>query len=158
MDVKERNEMHHYYRKLKALPRSKAKTAWGLLRDVRKAILEEPKRANMRTSIADRHPHEGGPACGTVGCIAGWTTILAGKDHDFQNTIRRARMILGQTLDYYTVGRGDTIFGRDVFNSGEGDRCQNTRPGTQAHADAVVKRLDKFMRINATALRKRRLA
>jgi hypothetical protein len=52
-----------------------------LLKRVKKAILAEPQRVNMDVGIATRE-HEGDnvydyPACGTIGCIAGWSTILA---------------------------------------------------------------------------------
>lgn len=52
-----------------------------LLREVAEHILEEPKRFQMETFISRdmdffRRRHIA-PACGTVGCIAGWTCILS---------------------------------------------------------------------------------
>ncbi len=52
-----------------------------LLRKVEVVILEEPKRLNMnytgivRSSLADETMLW--PSCGTVGCIAGWASLLA---------------------------------------------------------------------------------
>lgn len=43
-----------------------------LLKQVRDAILREPRRVNMTISLTERE----GPRCGTVGCIAGWTLML----------------------------------------------------------------------------------
>lgn len=135
--------------RLKAIPRSRAKTAWGLLQDVKRAILAEPKRVNMGVFIEDKLPEDGGPACGKVGCFAGWVSILAGAPDRYWSTT--ARNLLGPA-DYNTVGPG-----ADVFNAGTGDRCETTRSGTAAHARAVVARINKFMRVNAKLLKARRL-
>jgi hypothetical protein len=69
--------------KLEPVPRSTATTAYGLLGDVIEAIRQEPARLDMSDWITHFHeksiavPEEGGPACGTVACIAGWAVILA---------------------------------------------------------------------------------
>lgn len=137
--------------KLKPLPRSKAKTAWNLMLDVRRAIKKEPKRANMRVAFEERHPKDGGPACGSVGCIAGWICALLNRK-EFFGRIGIARSVLGPRINYYTAGDG-----WDVFNSGSGDSCALTRPGTKAHANAVISRIDKFMKINKKALKARKI-
>jgi len=142
--------------KAAAIPRSRAKTAWGLLKDVRKAILEEPLRVDMGQVVGKLDPDDGGPACGTVGCLAGWTLLLAGKKYtirvDWESAVEK---LLGNhdAVNYYTAGYN----GAYVFNSGDGDDCHITDPGTQEHADAVVDRLDKFMQLNAAALKKKKL-
>jgi hypothetical protein len=46
-----------------------------LLTKVKKLILEEPKRLDMLTLLEPSYSGE--PACGTVGCIAGWTLVAA---------------------------------------------------------------------------------
>ena len=138
-------------RVLKSLPRSKAKTAWGLLQDVKRAIQEEPKRANMQVITQEHLPEEGGPSCGTVGCFAGWVSILAGKRNVMST--RTAEKILGRKLDYYTVG----TLSKYVFNAGSGDECARTKLGTPSHARAVVNRIKRFMRINKSALKKKRV-
>jgi hypothetical protein len=48
-----------------------------LLRQVKKLILEEPKRLRMARWYS-LHSH-GRPACNTVACIGGWITILANR-------------------------------------------------------------------------------
>ena len=71
----------------KAVPRSKATNAYDLLNDVARAITEEPRRINMRwwtfffqgealNNWANQLHQEDLPACGTVGCIAGWCCFL----------------------------------------------------------------------------------
>lgn len=142
---------------LKALPRSKAKTAWGLMADVKRAILAEPKRADMTSVIGYLAPTEGGPACGTVGCVAGWVAVLGRKypspyEIEMSNAVGVARALLGE-VNYFTVGQ----YGHYVFNAGAGDACDTTNPNTPAHARAVAKRIDKFMRVNEKALKARKL-
>lgn len=61
-----------------AMPVSKAKTAYGLLSEIRKLILEEPKRYDQtawKREMSERD-EEYRPACGTTCCIAGWVETL----------------------------------------------------------------------------------
>ncbi len=141
--------------RLKKIPRSRAKTAWGLCQEVIKAIEAEPKRADMTIFSYKLSPEEGGPACGTVGCFAGWVTLL--KDGHMTDSYHRAIEILGD-LEYYTI-RDDTEDPLFVFNGGLGDRCDTdiTSPRTKAHMRAVVSRIKKFMKINAAALKSRNI-
>lgn len=83
--------------KFAPLPRSKAKTAFGLLGEVRKIILAEPKRYNQGDSISVRRPRNDGgdeseywPACGTIGCVGGWVYALKypGRVRFMQRTSR----------------------------------------------------------------------
>lgn len=135
----------------KSIPLTRATTAWGLLKDVQRALLSEPKRANMNVFKDTQSPEQGGPACGTVGCFAGWVCLLAGaREHDDY----MARAILGRELDYYIPNSGSEY----VFNAGSGDRCAKTEPGTKAHARAVFNRIQKFMKVNEVALKARKLA
>lgn len=69
----------------KKIPVSRAKTAYGLLSEVIKLILEEPLRYNQGVWLlqqggdpldAEYDAPQGFPACGTVGCVAGWVTTL----------------------------------------------------------------------------------
>ena len=132
--------------KLKAIPKSRAKTAWGLCQAVKRAILAEPKRVDMGVALERRLPQAGGPSCGTVGCFFGWSCLLAGV------VIGDSPMSLFGDCDFYTVGTGSY-----VFNAGSGDACEDTKPGTSAHARAVVARIDKFMRVNEQVLKAHRL-
>ena len=141
--------------KLQAIPRSNAKTAWGLCQDVIRAIKKDPKRADMAVFGATLLPQYGGPACGTIGCLAGWICRLAGKPGTRANDIVAKHIIDPKAqLDYFTVGPQDFY----VFNAGDGDRCETTPPSSRAHAHAVVTRMKKFMRINETKLKAQRIA
>lgn len=144
--------------KLKAVPVSRAKTAWGLCADVIRAVMKEPKRVNMNVFVLRVAPEDGGPACGTVGCFAGWVALFGAPQLDREllsvNAADEAVRLLGNNIKYWTVGPE----GRWVFNSGVGDACEHTNPGTKAHARAVVTRIRKFMLVNEKALRARKLA
>lgn len=71
-------------KKNSALPKSKAKTAYGLLTEIRALILAEPLRYNQYDWLSRKAEHHfvpnGYPACGTVGCVAGWVSTLAGPE------------------------------------------------------------------------------
>lgn len=151
-----------------AIPTSKAKTAYGLLRDVQRAILNEPKRADMECFVMSQDQDEDGttgdfPACGTVGCFAGWVTLLAGAN-SYNRSIRQnaatvAMNILGSNLEYDFKAKDEFGYVGDwnYFNSGGGDQCSRTRVRTRAHARAVVNRINRFIRQNLKALKARKL-
>lgn len=155
--------------KLKAIPLSRAKTAWGHLQHVKRIILAEPKRVDMGTFKGTKLPTVGGPACGTVACFAGWTLITAGKNAtrtefranrlSFSTPATRAQNLLGKSLDYSVEGGTDeeSYEYESVFNSGNGDACERTRPGTVKHARAVVARINRFMARNAAALKAKQM-
>lgn len=142
-------------RELKPLPQYRGRTVLGLLKAVKKAILEEPRRANMRVYACSKTGGRLAPACGTVGCFAGWVAILAGMRADYYIDDGDARTILGTDLNYSFEGSD----GMDwyVFNQGEGDACASTAPGTVAHARAVIARIDRFIADNKEALKGRLL-
>jgi hypothetical protein len=152
--------------KLKALPISKAKTAYGLLQDVKRAIFGEPKRVTMGCFIGRKDPDENGPACGTVGCFAGWVNILSGNRSHHADDFE-ARETLGEDLTYYLARAGkkhdtvgatfemhDTFY---VFNAGHGDDIHLLPQGTRRYAQAVVRRINRFIALNEKALRARKL-
>lgn len=74
------------------------------LEKIKKHILEEPNRLQMDIWLeAKRTPgamvfdtycdipeaiEQVVPACGTVGCIAGWSAVLDGREYRFQSTER----------------------------------------------------------------------
>lgn len=69
-----------------AMPTSRAKTAYDLLSDISRIIVAEPKRYNQRITLARRSDRGSSrryafrendyPACGTIGCVAGWVVAL----------------------------------------------------------------------------------
>lgn len=49
-----------------------------LLQQVKKVVLAEPRRLDMDVWMDNRiHGAMKNPRCGTIGCIAGWATVLA---------------------------------------------------------------------------------
>jgi len=62
--------------------------AVSILRKVKKHILEEPKRLDMENwlIVGDNVRiiyGRNAPACGTVGCIAGWVNVLGNSNYDY---------------------------------------------------------------------------
>lgn len=141
---------------IKSLPKSNAKTVGELLADVKAAILEEPKRANMHHYAERFTSTEGGPACGTVGCFAGWVSMLSGLSPHAARSYGSlsAERILGGHLAYRFDGIGDD--GRpgsfSVFNAGSGDGINKLRPGTRVYARAVVARINRFIERNKSEM------
>lgn len=137
------------------LPLSEAVTGWELCQELKVVVREEWRRVSMRhiQSIVDVQASNA-PACGVVGCLAGWGMALRkiASNAISQEWDEAMKMLLGPDVDYNTVGPSGGIH---VFNDGHGDECSTTTPGTRAHARAVVKRLDRFMRLNEKALKAR---
>lgn len=145
--------------KLAPVPRSNAKNAYDLLRDVKKVILEVPKRYNQDTwkskvedypanpVIVDRFPE-----CGTVCCVAGWmTTLKLGREgvevHSIEDV---AAQMLGPVL-------GDN-YSYDLFDS---DAVRNLarklgipvpNRGTRDYARLGAKHIQNFMDKHKEAL------
>lgn len=93
-------------KKQTTIPKSKAKTAYGLLTEVKRLILAEPKRYRQ-TTWGVRESVDGPvydmPACGTVACVAGWVMTLKRprKPLDFL-TGENAQKILGLSETQHT--------------------------------------------------------
>jgi hypothetical protein len=142
--------------------KSFAGTAWELCEDVIEIMRQEPRRVDMGYYMLIGSNYGGDyqrwprwPACGMVGCFAGWVVQLRYPDNSRPHHRNTARAILGLGLKYdimHSPGRPNS-----VFNSGFGDACIETRSRTPAHAAAVIKRIRRFMRINEKGLKARRL-
>lgn len=133
-----------------APPRTRATTTIGILKAVVKAIREEPRRYdqgdwicrfdeyNMEWIGADRLKHV--PACGTIGCVAGWVDVLKRdtpiKGGSTMTVPERARALLG-------LNEWQTDL---LFSGGALDGLTTARPGTRAYANAGVKHIERFMR------------
>ena len=131
------------------LPRSRAKTAWGLLKDIKRAILAEPLRCNMGI-VLDRTMDSGlpHPACGAVGCVAGWGLILTGRTFEGQrvyNQTNEAAKLMG-----LTYGQGQELFFPQDLVSAE-------KKQTPEHAKAVAEHIDSFMEENKKQLQAHRI-
>jgi hypothetical protein len=126
--------------------RSSARFVLELLDDIKAHILAEPKFANMATFC--KLTVNGLPSCQTTGCFAGWAIMLAGlntkKVNAYSYIGATAEKLLGSDLNY-TFGRGGS---QHFFNSGAGDSILRYRPGTNAYAKAMARRIDRFIRLN----------
>lgn len=138
------------------LPVSKAKTAYGLLSEIAALAIAEPKRIAMtlwlqkETGPQHRSLPEGYPACGTVGCVGGWTIALkptaARKINgglfgpDREDSGQRAGRRLGLTEE-----QADELFLPS-------DICNSSNQQTPAHARAVVAHIRRFQKKYRTQL------
>ncbi len=123
------------------VPKLRAKTAYGLLGQIARLIVEEPKRYNQSKWIAvkgnDDHaaeglPERGFPACNTVGCAAGWVCALTMKNPPLYWSVEdEATEILG------LEGSGIEW---ELFDETAG----GPKPQTKAHARRGAKHIEKF--------------
>lgn len=130
------------------MPTSRATTAYGLLSEIRKLILAEPKRYDQRRYIMRRRnpdgmedvPMRGFPACGRVGCVAGWVA-----------TLTQSRRFA--CLDAYEIARAalglDRRQSRELF----GVSGVNGEPQTSQHARSGVAHIARFQRKYASQLK-----
>lgn len=134
-----------------ALPKSKAKTAYGLLSVIRALILKEPKRYDQGDWLAlatshddDYVPKEGFPECGTVGCVAGWVkTLVAPRSSAMVSSA--ARRVLGLSWD-----QADRLFYRSAPS--------RLKPQTLGHAKWGAAHIAKFQQKYAKQLKAKRLS
>jgi hypothetical protein len=136
--------------------RTKTITAANLLRKISALVLEEPRRVNMRrwiSSFAGRkladalHGKYDGdlPACGTVGCIAGWGAILLRQPHQTPLADTAANR-MSDLLAYTNAGDWGSYETVGALFDGDGADIGRTRPGTLCHAKAVARRIDKYIK------------
>lgn len=74
---------------LSLIPKSRAKTAYGLLSEIVAIVKDEPKRLDMIMPL-NLHATESyplAPSCGTVGCVAGWAVMLRGDPRSESTSI-----------------------------------------------------------------------
>lgn len=118
-----------------------------LLKKVRAHILEEPKRLFMPGFLArkvsdDDEGAERYPACGTIGCYAGWIYELSGEHGDEGVKLSmKAADLAG--LDHVSANR---LFFEYVTGwSEEDNRKLWSGDGTPETAALAAKRLDLFI-------------
>lgn len=124
------------------IPKSKAKTAYGLLSEIRALILAEPLRYSQRWWLMRdgkagnfEKPQMGYPNCGTVGCVAGWVVSVTRKRvNDSFEVEEAAQRILG--LENWIAGE---LFTEDAVPS-------TIQPQTQAHAEAGARHIARFQK------------
>jgi hypothetical protein len=142
-----------------AMPKSKAKTAYGLLSEIRALILKEPKRYDQRDYLktgdeAIGYYGNNAPTCGTVGCVAGWVGALKGGFKKFS-------LDDGSYIDDFAT---DVLFGQhanaselsDQLFDGEAAGPRNNE-NPVAHAQRGAKHIAKFQKKYAKQLKAKRV-
>lgn len=143
------------------IPKSKAKNAHELLSEVAALILAEPKRYSQHRYLslredAHRFTETKFPACGTVGCVAGWVVALkgtAGRRTPYSSIAPRAIDILGLTGE-----QSGELFHADALTevlTDPGGRYPD--PQTREHARAGVRHIRKFQKANRAQLLAKRI-
>jgi len=135
---------------LKLIPRSTATNAYDLMADVVKVIRDEPKRMDMSTFTRLKMkfvPKARRPACGTIGCVAGWMVMLTMSDEHLWE-IRDAGLMsewrAQQLLPSSVRGAASRLF-YSMVHAGD--------DGTPAYAEEVITLIEAFMRDHEAALR-----
>jgi len=138
------------------MPKSKAKTAYGLLSEIRKLILEEPKRYDQTNvlrvgSDATAKYHSLTPACGTVGCVAGWVCVLTGNQMlTGWDVLDKADEVLGLTDAGIPEMR---LFGEERA----GSRDNESQSSIRAHAARGAAHIAEFQKKYAAQLKAKRV-
>lgn len=158
--------------KVELFPKLTATTSYGLLRQVQKAMLEEPARVDMTVVVRDLEREDGDgwlacymreqkryPACGTQGCVWGWVKLIASPSNVYHMD--------GMASEYFPESaqkEADVLFyasGSDYFeevgNLYPWPDDKKLTPGTPAYARAVVANIEKFIKRHYQALRHHRL-
>lgn len=126
------------------IPKSKAKTAYGVLSDVATLALKEPMRIAMATWRQQGDPGETIPSdsifalrtvtlpkCGTVGCIGGWTETIV--------PVRRGRYHSAMAILGLDSAQQNELFYPKALTDAPVQQ-------TQEHALAVVTHIRKFQK------------
>ncbi len=135
-----------------------AKTAYGVLQFIRRLILEEPKRYDQRIALAiegadglwDNHAPYEMPACGTVGCVAGWTTaLLSPSPTRIVSPVNYARLKLGLT--------SSQVF--ELFDAGAATKMTNEYCYSQSrgHAEQGALLIQQFCQKYAKQLKAKKV-
>lgn len=148
----------------KSVPLTKAKTAYGLLADVRRRVVAVPTAIDMGTVLdkSDTAP------CGSVGCIAGECCLLTlgmqraltgvgcALSHGGSSRMSFAEHLMGLPLGNSAWANSADPFEKalaDFFDAGSSDGIGLLTPGTARYAKAVARRITRFMKTHETRLR-----
>ncbi len=121
--------------------RTRAKTPVGILRHVARLILDEPKRFYQELFLVKGQPGQKSisnhrfPACGIIGCVAGWVVVATGREHSEASVCSMAASALG-------LDRFQTF---ELFRGVALDSCLSA-DGTKAYARAGVRHIAKFVK------------
>ena len=148
------------------VPHTQAETAFDLLNDIIRIIQEEPRRMDMGNWICNPKAVSAVrklPACGTVGCIAGWAVVL----HDgVEPAYRGQRYIAERAVVLLTGALNQTgtldLFDGDVFeyyDDEEGFRDYRVlNPGDANYVSLVIRRIEEYRDQHELHLKSIRLA
>lgn len=124
-----------------------------LLREIQKEILAEPKRLNMevisvKVTDINYDPNEI-PACGTIGCIAGWACMITDaknqNNNNFIDFVYKANWIRGaMLLNIKNNNQQYNLF--DVFDWPKEHRVKYMNAKTlEERAQILSDRIDLFI-------------
>lgn len=116
-----------------------------LLNRVKAHILEEPKRLFMPGFLARKGDDEDVdryPACGTIGCYAGWICVLSGEHDLFGKELADK----AASLAHINLDQADRLFFSHVVGWSEQDNAKLwSGDGTPETAALAARRLDEFI-------------
>lgn len=168
--------------KLPELDKDVEMSAYDLLERVCEVILEEPKRYDQGNWLFDckkQWDGQDGPACGTVGCVAGWIGAMVGgrdfveyeltpwperKELDLNKYRYSVTVIAQQTLDdgNYMDGLFSDELDAGLFAGGALDDLADELGlddmplhGTKEYAELGAKHIHRFMKKHEEYLRGR---
>lgn len=125
-----------------------------LLLEVKKTILAEPKRLNMRKWLDVVRSGKGNPSCGTVACIAGWAMVLSSpRRKSFKktaNTVIDEQSFLGMEIDAQeklgiTDSQAQRLFYTDNWPM-KFWQAYEVASGPVEQAQAAADRIDHFIK------------
>jgi hypothetical protein len=147
------------------IPRS-TKRGRKLLEEIKRIILGEPLRIRMEVGQVTQKPNGNlwgkrdsyhsremtMPACGTVGCIAGWAVALVDGKPDFEKEVyswgavynRAVRLLAPETDSYIDFS---SLFRVDCWPIGEAMLYYSAYTAEE-RARLVANRIDSFIREN----------
>lgn len=131
--------------------RQKRITAKDLLLRIKAIVAEEPKRLDMRwwvsrwrgRKLPSAYFKAKEPACGTVGCIAGWGAILLRDSASIRAPQKAGSLmtvLVGFDCPCSCGGASCERMAGGLF-----DAQTESRPGTRAHAREVGKRIRDYV-------------
>lgn len=157
----------------KLIPHSKATNSYDLLNDVCRAMREEPKRVNFgdwlsTESAKHMYAEAPEPACGTVGCIAGWCAILKAPDASLLRQVEDCTAFFSLAFRNGTVSSGPRAAALSLFPESlqfDAERLfYGSAPythldreagaiGTRQHARYVIRHIRQFQQKHKNALK-----
>lgn len=137
-------------------------TAYALLSNICKLITEEPKRYYQRTwiDLADLSVDKGKfPACGTMGCVAGWVETLRSssdraydKAHALTNGGKTAIFESARRTLGLTTVEARCLFAAEALEDLHGGRLP-VAAGTSGYAKFGVRHIRAFQQKHAKKLK-----